>query len=827
MKLYTTWGLALLSSAVLAQEFEVHERPAPAEGWQPRGVVFADLNSNTQLETIWYGDAAGKGLLYLGSNVHTSAPAYTTLDLGFQSIVTVTLVDADQDNEVDVLVSGKKAPSGEPASQLYLNRGNSTFEPSDWIDSLAAIQTLWADWDSDGRKDLLVYGTDADGVLALHAYRHTTDGWERQNSGLPAWLQQTMLPFDADNDGDTDVLITGRASDGTAVAQVYTNQGSFRFQAGTQLPASSVGGATAAGDYNSDGHMDLLLTGTDPTGQAQTLLYLHQGDGYQRAALELEAMVGQTALLADLDHDGSTDVLLAGTKAAGTPGWRLYAQRTEGLQAVNYDTLAQATSLVGVADLTNDGNLDLIQTGSQNDTATVHFWQSLASPNRGPHVPTDPRSVTIANRTLLSWQAPTDDTTAQEALTYEVYVGTYEEGMDIASATAHKGGLRKLVAHGSQGQGTTFTLYDLPDGVYYWGVQAVDNAFRGSECWCAEGQGGSGFCTGLFRVCTDIARADTMLCEGTALTLTTSTGGAWYSTALGFLSESATTTYTATQSDTLYYVGPPDAACQENYSLTVQLAFPDSMQLTLGADTTVCPGEVLSFSADTALGQVRWRSAAQGDLGTDTPLYYTASQRDQVWAELHTAGGCTVWSDTVTISLFETIELLSEEEVRMPEGGSVVLRTAQARTYQWSPAEGLSDPNSDSPVATPDVTTTYVVKATSLDGCALVDSITVIVEPQVTATRLFIPNYFSPNGDGRNEVFKVYGDGIDAFTLQIFDRSGVKVFETTNPSEGWAGDVNGTPQPGGVYLWRISGQFRDGSELTFNGERTGVIRLAR
>ena len=93
----------------------------------------------------------------------------------------------------------------------------------------------------------------------------------------------------------------------------------------------------------------------------------------------------------------------------------------------------------------------------------------------------------------------------------------------------------------------------------------------------------------------------------------------------------------------------------------------------------------------------------------------------------------------------------------------------------------------------------------------------------VLSTTLGIPNAFSPNGDGINDLFKI-NDGIYAnFNLKIFNRWGSMVFNSTDPSQGWDGQFEGQPANGGTYLYQISFQNADNLLIT----KTGSFVLIR
>ncbi|MDP4252234.1 MAG: gliding motility-associated C-terminal domain-containing protein, partial [Bacteroidota bacterium] len=75
----------------------------------------------------------------------------------------------------------------------------------------------------------------------------------------------------------------------------------------------------------------------------------------------------------------------------------------------------------------------------------------------------------------------------------------------------------------------------------------------------------------------------------------------------------------------------------------------------------------------------------------------------------------------------------------------------------------------------------------------------------VQATGIMMPNVFSPNHDGRNELFRVpHPELVQQIQLEVFNRWGQKVFETSDPYQGWNGTAGGTEQPAGTYIWMMN-----------------------
>jgi gliding motility-associated-like protein len=141
--------------------------------------------------------------------------------------------------------------------------------------------------------------------------------------------------------------------------------------------------------------------------------------------------------------------------------------------------------------------------------------------------------------------------------------------------------------------------------------------------------------------------------------------------------------------------------------------------------------------------------------------------------------------------------------------------------FEWSPPDGLDCTDCPNPIAQPVETTTYQLLISTLEGCTTAESITIIVE---RPRKLYIPNVFSPNGDGRNDVFRVFpGPGVQQIVqAQIFDRWGGLVFEAGNYTPDatqptWDGTVGGNLMSSGVFTYTIKVLFIDGQVERFSG----------
>ena len=137
----------------------------------------------------------------------------------------------------------------------------------------------------------------------------------------------------------------------------------------------------------------------------------------------------------------------------------------------------------------------------------------------------------------------------------------------------------------------------------------------------------------------------------------------------------------------------------------------------------------------------------------------------------------------------------------------------------WSPITGLNCTDCVDPTALVyDSETEYTATVTySPYGCTTEASATINVENNL---KYFIPNGFSPQGDGVNDEFMVFGEALKDYYLIIYNRWGEKVFESNVQSLGWDGTFKGEPLNPGVFSYFFEGVYLDGKKITKKGSLT-------
>lgn len=278
--------------------------------------------------------------------------------------------------------------------------------------------------------------------------------------------------------------------------------------------------------------------------------------------------------------------------------------------------------------------------------------------------------------------------------------------------------------------------------------------------------------------------------------------------------------YTATGSPTIKltvaYVGctntKPDGSITISPAPPVQIVNPETSGLF-----KFCEGDSLKLTVAGIFKSYAWSNG-----GTDAAVYFKTGGIISVNAT--TTDGCVLFDDqTLVVDPAPKIEVTATPP-QINEGESTQLDASAGLThYNWTPDDGtLSAINTPSATATPLVTTTYLVSASSGAGCPGRGSIEVTVRGEPIVNKLNPGKFFSPNGDDKNPTWMV--DRIEEFSqcgVSIYDDKGVKVFESKPYVNDWDGTFKGKKLPDGVYYYIIRCDGEEGHP------RTGSITVLR
>ncbi len=402
--------------------------------------------------------------------------------------------DFDGDGDLDLLLAGLSGTFTDqvPVTEIYrYDHLSDSFSPVNaGLLALYSGDVEWGDFDNDGDLDILMAGRQASFAPATRIYRND-DGVFADIGTWPTGVRDGAVSWvDIEADGDLDIVISGENSSGVLVTETYENvDGDF-----TLVSYSFEGVMDAShnwGDYDNDGDLDLLLQGKNGSGDPVTQIYRNDVSTYGdfvSVSAGLTAVNQGDAAWGDFDSDGDLDIAVTGavtwdqfsTTVYRNDGGDVFTRIDDGL-----DKLANGNIAWGDAD--NDGDLDMLLTGENSEIPATGFSllyeNKLDIANSKPSTGDDQGQITVVsgNAVQLTWEKGTDSETPQDGLTYNLRIGTSPGGDEIMPSHADPAtGYRRLAARGNVSHDTSWTVTGLPDGTYYWSVQVIDAGFLGS-----------------------------------------------------------------------------------------------------------------------------------------------------------------------------------------------------------------------------------------------------------------------------------------------------------------------------------------------------------
>jgi gliding motility-associated-like protein len=248
-------------------------------------------------------------------------------------------------------------------------------------------------------------------------------------------------------------------------------------------------------------------------------------------------------------------------------------------------------------------------------------------------------------------------------------------------------------------------------------------------------------------------------------------------------------------------------------------------EIILDQGKTVCTGQFVSLMSIATGNQppigYQW-IYPDGDTTDSDPFFFSVTSSDAgLYTLLATDGvGCTDQKSIELIVSDNPVAAFHGTDTLELHAGDVLDAGAGMVSYRWSPGDTTQSIVIQSEGK-------YMVEMESQVGCVGKDSIYVkLTTEEIPEFNLYIPNAFSPNGDGINDSFKISSNSLNIqhLTLNIYDRWGGLIVETDGIVNGWDGRKNGKDCPGGVYVYKIVFSV-DG--IPGNQERAGTVMLVR
>ncbi len=761
-------------------------------------IEWVDINNDSLLDVLVLAKGTNQKLQVLSykNNLISLSPTSShELDVTLNSY---SLIDLNNDNRLDIVINGYK--NAQQSTQL-VNQSNFQFISS--AISLAPLQITqqaWADFNQDGKIDWIVGGADF-----IKVYQATPTGYIKKldSAGLKI---SSILALDVSKDGKTDLIISG-SRQGKEFMTMILNKGGFNFEF---IPIFyGIDGNLETGDFNYDGFFDVIVSGNNQikyfTNNSSRLMATDSVFGFQKGELKVANFDSDS--LVEVSFNGRTDM-----------GERTNFIRSVTGSSIYLDSAQLITQRWG--DYDRDGDLDLLQVRDSSGYQVFQLLenQTLAK-NTRPPAPDNYFIVNVFNKTIIYWSPVAfDDHTPIKSVTYDLQLVAdattlVNPSFDLASK------YRLIPSHGNQSTRNAIIINtSLGLGSY---VQSVDNAFVGSNkvLFCKGGG---------FPLCEKFEAETKQFCKGSIETIFTSEPAYWFSFRKGYLGLQFQTTppgltFLVDEPDTLVSVIRQNGSeCAKVHAYIIRVNAPQKSE---AITKYVCINQIVKLGITPGWQTVNWTFGKE-TYAEDT---ISVSTKKDLVVNVEANGNNYVCKYRKQFNLkVSDIDLkLDNDQYIINQGESAQMGASGGTKYQWLPNISLSNNEIPNPLASPTQTIQYEVTAWDTIGCVKKASVKVEV-----FNSGFIPNLFTPNGDGKNDDYKILGIyGAADFEFSIYNREGNIVYETTNwqtaSSIGWNGQNNGVNQPSGLYYWKVSGRQPNGQALLLNGKTSGSVLLIR
>ncbi|HEY5369279.1 MAG TPA: PKD domain-containing protein [Hanamia sp.] len=254
--------------------------------------------------------------------------------------------------------------------------------------------------------------------------------------------------------------------------------------------------------------------------------------------------------------------------------------------------------------------------------------------------------------------------------------------------------------------------------------------------------------------------------------------------------------------NTVYHVVASIGKCNSSDNISVRVVpYPKA---NAGEDTAICFPKTLQLHAS---GGSIYSWSPPNFLSNPNIADPISSPQESVRyvVQVNDILGCPKPAfDTVTVKVEKLVANAGPRDTSIVVGQPLQLNGKGSEFYQWSPPDGLSNANIANPIALLTENKEYILTVKSIAGCTAVDTIDVKVfkvKPDI-----YVPNGFTPNGDGKNDIFMPIPIGIKSLIyFKVYNRLGQLMYSTHQMNEGWDGTFKGNPQSTGVFVWIAKG----------------------
>lgn len=474
--------------------------------------IWGDFNNDGYKDAFYI---AGQGGGNIGLYLNDGKGGFTQQAITLPALnwASAAAIDYDNDGHLDLIISGRTnevSGARKVVTHVFRNNGAPEYTFSEDTERSAELSGITSgnpgdndrpgrylqtfDYNNDGWQDLIMTGVTPDGSSITALFKNNRGVFERQTNAVDGKDFRgvsggSVHTGDLNNDGYADLFVQGWNGDFYADVYINNKNGTFtRSEALSQLFTASQGAETVFVDINGDGYDDFV----EINGNAANL-FINNKDNtftkYDDAATGLQKSGAVSISAGDVNNDGRMDLLVSGFNITT----KIYYNRGD-LTFKGVDVPKEAIARSGnvnLIDINGDRSLDLSNFGYGDGFINSYLLNDLSRntipTNIAPKTPAGLAVVYADGKFTLSWEKAADAITPSDAIRYNVYAKDENSGMvyfyspaDIATGRLKTGGaITSLINRNS-------FEWNLPDGKYIFGVQAVDQADVASEFLTAK-----------------------------------------------------------------------------------------------------------------------------------------------------------------------------------------------------------------------------------------------------------------------------------------------------------------------------------------------------
>ena len=337
----------------------------------PTGTMVSPTSTSTLTTTPTLTDTPAPGI-------------FTAIDSGLLAVNngSVTWGDYDNDGQLDILLAGCLTGScSSSVAKVYRNENGVFSDINAGLQAVGLGAVEWGDYDSDGDLDILLAGCAVSGCSSWVSNIYRNDGGvftDIQANLLGVSARDRALAWvDYDMDGDLDALITGSypGSNGTTATRLYRNDGGVFTDTNTSLPQVK-DSSVAWGDYDNNGYPDLLISGNPDSLQALTRIYRNDGGVLTDINAGLTGAASGKVTWGDYDNDGDLDILQTGYTGSMRIS-KIYRNDNGVFTDINANLPGVSLGSTAWGDYDNNGTLDILLTGYTGSVYITKIYDNV------------------------------------------------------------------------------------------------------------------------------------------------------------------------------------------------------------------------------------------------------------------------------------------------------------------------------------------------------------------------------------------------------------------------------------------------------------------